>query len=257
MDDQRDATSPPDRPAVQCSVTPAAAQRELRGVQRRDRDRTSCRTCQTAHVHDERDARATGPGTRTRPRAASRSTRTPPATEHHRRARGRGTSSTSTSVTFGFSADQPGSTFQCRVYPAALTPAPSGRAAAAATHTRRGSRLGTYTFEVVRDRSVRQRRRVARQAHVHRDRRRRSGGGNTAAPAAGRRRAATAAAPIGRRRPADRRHRPDVLALLRQANPVGKLTLGRCARGRERHRSPARARAARSSGSRLTFKGRS
>lgn len=60
-----------------------------------------------------------------------------------------GASSAATSVTFGFSADEPGSTFRCRVHPAALTPGVFGPCSGAGTHTASGFSPGTYAFEVV------------------------------------------------------------------------------------------------------------
>jgi hypothetical protein len=60
-----------------------------------------------------------------------------------------GSSSTATSATFTFAADQAGSTFECRVYPAALTPGEFGPCSAAASHTASGFAPGTYAFEVV------------------------------------------------------------------------------------------------------------
>ena len=59
-----------------------------------------------------------------------------------------GSSSTDTTAVFGFSAGQAGSTFQCRVYPAAFTPPAFGECSAAAGHTATGFAPGTYSFEV-------------------------------------------------------------------------------------------------------------
>jgi hypothetical protein len=59
-----------------------------------------------------------------------------------------GSSSTATSATFTFSADEPGSTFECRVYPAALTPGAFGPCTGSGTHTASGFAPGTYAFEV-------------------------------------------------------------------------------------------------------------
>ena len=59
-----------------------------------------------------------------------------------------GSSSTDTSATFGFTASEAGSTFECRVYPAALTPPAFGACSAAAGHTASGFSPGTYAFEV-------------------------------------------------------------------------------------------------------------
>ena len=59
-----------------------------------------------------------------------------------------GSASSSTSLTFTFDADEPGSTFECRVYPAALTPPAFGSCSGAGSHTASGFSPGTYTFEV-------------------------------------------------------------------------------------------------------------
>ncbi len=59
-----------------------------------------------------------------------------------------GSSSTDTTAVFGFSANQAASTFQCRVYPAALTPPAFGGCSAGAGHTATGFAPGTYSFEV-------------------------------------------------------------------------------------------------------------
>ena len=60
-----------------------------------------------------------------------------------------GSSSHDTTATFAFHATQVGSTFRCRVYPAALTPGAFGACSGSATHTASGFAPGTYTFEVV------------------------------------------------------------------------------------------------------------
>ena len=78
-----------------------------------------------------------------------------------------GSSSSATTATFTFSASESGSTFECRVYPAALTPGAFGPCTGATTHTASGFSPGTYAFEVARDRRGRQRRRDAREAHLH------------------------------------------------------------------------------------------
>jgi len=59
-----------------------------------------------------------------------------------------GSALSSTSLTFEFDADEPGSTFECRVYPAALTPPAFDNCSGAGTHTASGFNAGTYTFEV-------------------------------------------------------------------------------------------------------------
>lgn len=59
-----------------------------------------------------------------------------------------GSSSTATSATFGFTASQAGSTFECRVYPAALTPPAFGACSSATSHTATGFAPGVYSFEV-------------------------------------------------------------------------------------------------------------
>lgn len=59
-----------------------------------------------------------------------------------------GSSSSATTATFTFSASESGSTFECRVYPAALTPGAFGPCTGATTHTASGFSPGTYAFEV-------------------------------------------------------------------------------------------------------------
>jgi hypothetical protein len=59
-----------------------------------------------------------------------------------------GTTTTATSITWGFSSNEPGSSFACRVYPSALTPGPFGECSGAGTHTAVGFAPGTYSFEV-------------------------------------------------------------------------------------------------------------
>ena len=59
-----------------------------------------------------------------------------------------GSATSNTSLTFAFDADEPGSTFECRVYPAALTPPAFDNCSGAGTHTASGFSPGTYSFEV-------------------------------------------------------------------------------------------------------------
>jgi hypothetical protein len=59
-----------------------------------------------------------------------------------------GSATSNTSVTFAFDADEPGSTFRCRVYSAALTPPAFDNCSGTGTHTASGFSQGTYTFEV-------------------------------------------------------------------------------------------------------------
>jgi hypothetical protein len=59
-----------------------------------------------------------------------------------------GSSSTATSATFTFASDEGGSTFECRVYPAALTPGAFGPCTGAGSHSASGFSPGTYAFEV-------------------------------------------------------------------------------------------------------------
>lgn len=59
-----------------------------------------------------------------------------------------GSSSTDTSATFDFTSSEAGTTFECRVYPAALTPPVFGSCSAPASHTASGFAPGTYAFEV-------------------------------------------------------------------------------------------------------------
>ena len=58
-----------------------------------------------------------------------------------------GSSTTSTSVAFAFAASE-AATFQCRVYPAALTPPAFGACSDAGRHVASGFSPGTYAFEV-------------------------------------------------------------------------------------------------------------
>jgi hypothetical protein len=60
-----------------------------------------------------------------------------------------GAASTDTFASFTFAADQAGSTFKCRVYPAALTPGAFGPCSGAGSHKATGFSPGTYAFEVV------------------------------------------------------------------------------------------------------------
>jgi hypothetical protein len=53
-----------------------------------------------------------------------------------------------TSLAWGFSSSETGSTFECRVYPAALTPPDFGSCSDGSSHTASGFTPGTYTFEV-------------------------------------------------------------------------------------------------------------
>jgi hypothetical protein len=59
-----------------------------------------------------------------------------------------GSSSTATSATFTFASSEGGSSFVCRVYPAALTPGAFGPCTGATSHTASGFSPGTYAFEV-------------------------------------------------------------------------------------------------------------
>jgi hypothetical protein len=58
-----------------------------------------------------------------------------------------GSTTTDTTLTWSFGATEPGSTFQCRLFLAALAPSPFGPCSAAASHTVSGLAAGTYTFE--------------------------------------------------------------------------------------------------------------
>ena len=53
-----------------------------------------------------------------------------------------------TSLAWGFSSSESGSSFECRVYPAALTPPDFGSCSGGSSHTASGFSPGTYTFEV-------------------------------------------------------------------------------------------------------------
>ncbi|WP_119065885.1 Ig-like domain-containing protein [Rubrobacter indicoceani] len=53
-----------------------------------------------------------------------------------------------TTLTWNFSSSETGSTFQCRIYPAALTPPAFSECSGSGTHTASGFSSGTYTFEV-------------------------------------------------------------------------------------------------------------
>jgi hypothetical protein len=59
-----------------------------------------------------------------------------------------GRATNQTSLTFNFSASETGSTFECRVYPAALTPPTFGDCSGNGTHTSSGFTQGKYSFEV-------------------------------------------------------------------------------------------------------------
>lgn len=53
-----------------------------------------------------------------------------------------------TTLTWNFSSSEAGSTFECRVYPAALTPPAFSNCSGAGSHTASGFSPGTYSFEV-------------------------------------------------------------------------------------------------------------
>jgi hypothetical protein len=59
-----------------------------------------------------------------------------------------GSTDTATGVSFAFAATEPGSRFECRVYPAALTPLPFAPCTDVSGHTANGFSPGTYSFEV-------------------------------------------------------------------------------------------------------------
>ncbi|HEX6021766.1 MAG TPA: Ig-like domain-containing protein [Solirubrobacter sp.] len=59
-----------------------------------------------------------------------------------------GATTTSTSLTWAMSSSEAGSTFECRVYPAALTPGAFAPCSAGAAHTATGFAPGVYAFEV-------------------------------------------------------------------------------------------------------------
>ena len=61
---------------------------------------------------------------------------------------GAGSVVTASTVTFGFSATEAGSTFQCRLYPAGTTPTAFAACSGPATHTASGLADGGYRFEV-------------------------------------------------------------------------------------------------------------
>ena len=58
-----------------------------------------------------------------------------------------GATTTATSLTWAMSASEAGSTFECRVFPAALTPGAFAPCSAGASHTAAGFAPGVYTFE--------------------------------------------------------------------------------------------------------------
>lgn len=60
-----------------------------------------------------------------------------------------GASSTGNSMIFQFESSEPGSTFACRVYQAALTPPPFAPCSGTASHSLSGLSPGTYVFEAV------------------------------------------------------------------------------------------------------------
>jgi hypothetical protein len=60
---------------------------------------------------------------------------------------GDGATTTDTSLTWGLSASETGTTFECRVYPAALTPGGFGTCNGGPSHTASGFAPGTYAFE--------------------------------------------------------------------------------------------------------------
>jgi hypothetical protein len=59
-----------------------------------------------------------------------------------------GAQTNKTSLTWGFSSSETGSSFECRVYPAALTPPTFGSCSGGSSHTASSFSPGTYTFEV-------------------------------------------------------------------------------------------------------------
>ena len=59
-----------------------------------------------------------------------------------------GSRTNKTSLAWGFSSSETGSSFECRVYPAALTPPAFDACSGSGTHTASDFSAGTYTFEV-------------------------------------------------------------------------------------------------------------
>jgi hypothetical protein len=59
-----------------------------------------------------------------------------------------GSSTQDSTLTWGFTASEPGSTFECRVYLTALGPSPFARCSSPASHSVGGLGAGNYTFEV-------------------------------------------------------------------------------------------------------------
>jgi hypothetical protein len=59
-----------------------------------------------------------------------------------------GATTTATALSWDFASNEPGVTYACRVYPAALTPGPFAPCSGASSHTAAGFSPGVYAFEV-------------------------------------------------------------------------------------------------------------
>ncbi|HET6551438.1 MAG TPA: hypothetical protein VFG79_23425, partial [Solirubrobacter sp.] len=60
-----------------------------------------------------------------------------------------GATTTATALEWGFESSEPGSTFACRIYPAALTPGAFAPCSGNGAHAASGFAPGVYTFEVI------------------------------------------------------------------------------------------------------------
>jgi hypothetical protein len=60
-----------------------------------------------------------------------------------------GATTTATALEWGFESSEPGSTFECRIYPAALTPGALAPCSGSGAHAASGFAPGVYAFEVV------------------------------------------------------------------------------------------------------------
>ena len=138
-----DATTGP--PTVQCSVTPAGSSPSYGACSGGSGSHSVSNRPEGTYTLSVKATDGAGNVIETTRTFAIDST--PPATEITG-GPADGSSSTATSATFTFSSGEAGSTFECRVYPAALTPGAFGACTGNGTRSASGFSPGTYAFEV-------------------------------------------------------------------------------------------------------------